>query len=280
VRNVGSRQIEFQEEEDSMGLAHGTIGWTDVAVPDMDAGQAFYGSLFGWDTDEGDGGESMPYRMFSLDGKAIAGMGPLSPEQAAAGQPPAWSSYIIVDDADATYAKAVELGATPLMEVMDVLDAGRMFFMIDPVGAAVGIWQSGYHDGGEVFNVPGAMTWNELMCRDVDAAKSFYSEVFGWGAETSDFGGVAYTVFSNEGRSNGGLMDMSAFMPDEVPAHWVTSFLVADCDATAALAVELGATLLQPPTDQGGVRSATVLDPFGASFSIIASSQTDGQPPR
>ncbi len=33
-----------------MGLAHGTIGWADVAVPDMTAGSAFYEGLFGWQT--------------------------------------------------------------------------------------------------------------------------------------------------------------------------------------------------------------------------------------
>jgi len=62
-----------------MGLAHGIHGWADVAVPDMDAGEAFYSAVFDWDARAGDGGESMPYTMFSADGKLVAGMGPLSP---------------------------------------------------------------------------------------------------------------------------------------------------------------------------------------------------------
>lgn len=263
-----------------MGLAHGTVGWADVAVPDMDAGAAFYGSVFGWTATDGDGGESMPYRMFAQDGKVVAGMGPLTPDMIEAGQPAVWSAYVIVDDADAVYARAVELGATPLMECMDIMDAGRMFFMIDPMGAAVGVWQSGSHDGADVFNVPGAMTWNELMCRDVETAKSFYSELLGWKPQTSEIDGISYTMFENAGRTNSGLMDMSGFMPDEVPAHWVTWFLVADCDATAAKVKEAGGSVISEPSDGGAGRTALVADPSGATFGIIATDQTDGQPPR
>jgi predicted enzyme related to lactoylglutathione lyase len=246
----------------------------------MDAGSAFYGEVFGWESDDGGGGESMPYRMFSLDGQVVAGMGPLSPDQADAGQPPVWSSYVIVDDADAVYAKAVELGATPLMECMDIMDAGRMFFMLDPLGAAVGVWQSGTHDGAQIFNVPNAMTWNELGCRDVDTAKSFYTKLLGWEAEDGDFDGFTYTVLRNGDRANGGLMDISGFMPDEVPAHWAAWFLVDDCDAAAARVTAAGGSILREPTTDSVGRSALVADPFGASFGIIATTQVDGQPPR
>ena len=137
-----------------MGLAHGIHGWTDVAVPDMEAGEAFYTSVFDWDARAGDGGESMPYTMFLADGKLVAGMGPLSPDQVDAGQPPAWSCYVIVDDVDAIHARAVELGATPLMEPMQIMDSGKMTFLLDPTGAAIGFWQSGTLDGAEVFNLP------------------------------------------------------------------------------------------------------------------------------
>ena len=262
-----------------MGLAHGTIGWADVAVPDTAAGAAFYGQLFGWEAVAGES-DSFPYSMFTLDGKVVAGMGELGAGQIEAGQPPAWSSYVIVDDVDATFAKAIELGATPIMEPMDVLDAGRMFFIIDPVGAAVGFWQSGTHDGAEVFNVPSAMTWNEIASRDLDGAVSFYSELLGWKADAMDFDGFAYTMFKVGDRSNAGAYDMSGMMPDEVPAHWLTWFVVDDCEASAATVAELGGSVIRPPeTSEMGV-SAVVSDPFGATFGIIAANQVDGQPPR
>jgi predicted enzyme related to lactoylglutathione lyase len=262
-----------------MGLAHGTIGWADVAVPDVDAGAAFYTQLFGWEVTAAES-DSFPYSMFTLDGKVVAGMGELGPEQIEAGQPPMWSSYVIVDDVDATFAKAVELGATPIMEPMDVMDAGRMFFIMDPVGAAVGFWQSGTHDGAEVFNVPNAMSWNEIASRNLDGAVAFYSELLGWDAETMDFDGFPYTMFKVSGRSNGGAYDMSGMMPDEVPAHWLAWFVVNGCEEASSTVAELGGSILRAPEASGMGVSAVVSDPFGATFGIIAANQVDGQPPR
>jgi predicted enzyme related to lactoylglutathione lyase len=86
-----------------MGLAHGTICRADVAVPEMAAGAAYYKGLFCWEVEAG-GSDSMPYSMFTKGGQAVAGMGSITAEQIKGGQPPAWSSYIIVDDADVTFA--------------------------------------------------------------------------------------------------------------------------------------------------------------------------------
>ena len=68
-----------------------------------------------------------------------------------------------------------------------------------------------------------------------------------------------------------GLMGPPPGMPDGVPAFWGVSFAVEDADATAALAVERGGTLLMEPMEREGVgRIATVTDPWGASFSVAA----------
>lgn len=63
---------------------------------------------------------------------------------------------------------------------MDVLDAGRMAFLVDPTGGFIGLWQAGRHHGAELVNEPGALVWNELRTRDVEAAAAFYGEVLGW----------------------------------------------------------------------------------------------------
>jgi len=207
-------------------------------------------------------------------------MGHLGPEQTEAGQPPVWSSYVIVDNVDDTYAAALELGATPIMEPMDILDSGRMCLIVDPVGATIGFWQSGAHDGAELFNVVGTMTWNEIASRDLDSAVSFYSKLLGWDAEAMDFDGFPYTMLKVGERSNGGAYDMSGIMPDEVPAHWLTWFVVDDCEAAAALVIGLGGSVVGAPESSGMGVSAVVADPFGATFGIIAAVQVDGQPPR
>ncbi len=70
------------------------------------------------------------------------------------GQPPVWSSYVTVDDADATAAKVREAGGTVIAEPMDVMDLGRMAIFMDPTGAAFGIWQPATMKGAELVNEP------------------------------------------------------------------------------------------------------------------------------
>jgi predicted enzyme related to lactoylglutathione lyase len=70
---------------------------------------------------------------------------------------------------------------------------------------------------------------------------------------------------------------MMAIQPEwgPVPPHWLAYFAVEDCDATASRAGHLGATLLTPPTDIPTIgRFATIRDPQGAAFAIIAMTST------
>ena len=56
----------------------------------------------------------------------------------------------------------------------------------------------------------------------------------------------------------------------ELPSHWMIYFSVADCDAAAAKATELGGSVKVPPTDIPPVgRFSVIQDPQGAVFSII-----------
>ncbi len=260
-----------------MGLAHGTFGWADLASPHPDTASAFYAAVLGWEARPVEG---MPYTMFYADGKNVAGMGEITEDIAAGGMPSVWTSYVIVDDVDRVHAKAIELGATPLMEVLEVGDTGRMSFVVDPVGAAIGFWESGTHDGAEIFNVPAAMTWNELQCFDVETAKSFYRELLGWETDTSDFGELEYTLVTNAGRSNAGMMDVTTMSPPGSPANWAVYFVTDDCDGAADRARAQGGSVLVGPMDSEVGRMATIADPFGAVFSVIDAKQVDGQPPR
>ncbi len=110
------------------------------------------------------------------NGKPVAGMMPLMQE----GQPPAWSSYVSVADAEATAARSRRPAARVIAEPMEVLDLGKMAVFADPSGAVFGIWQPGTFIGAELVNEPGALSWNELNTRDPEAAKAFYGAVFGW----------------------------------------------------------------------------------------------------
>ena len=73
----------------------------------MDKTVEFYGGLFGWDIPEPENAEQTGgYRVATSGGRSVAGVMPLMQE----GQPPVWSSYLSVEDADATVAKVKDAG--------------------------------------------------------------------------------------------------------------------------------------------------------------------------
>jgi hypothetical protein len=242
----------------------GTPCWIDLGTPDQDAAAEFYGALFGWSVEEDENAEQTGgYRVATLRGKAIGGVMKLMEE----GQPPAWSSYICVEDADATVAKAREAGGSVAVEPMDVLDYGRMAFLADPTGAMIGLWQPGRNVGAGLVGEPGAMTWSELNTRDPEAAKAFYGDVFGWSFEEKEYERGAYTIISNDDEGIGGV---SGRVQAEAPAHWLVYFAVEDLDSTLETARERGGEASAGPFDIAEVgRIAVIKDPWGAFFAVI-----------
>jgi predicted enzyme related to lactoylglutathione lyase len=67
-----------------------------------------------------------------------------------------------------------------------------------------------------------------------------------------------------------GMMAMPSQMPASVPSYWMPYFQVADCDATAARAGELGAKFMVGPQDIPSTgRFAILEDPQGAVFAVF-----------
>jgi uncharacterized protein len=247
--------------------APGTPCWVDLGTPDIEKAARFYSDLFGWDVPESENAEQTGgYRQAMLRGKPVAGMMPLMQE----GQPPAWSSYVSVEDADATVAKAKEAGGTVFAEPMDVMDLGRMAVFADPTGAVIGIWQPGAFAGAAIVGEPNAVVWNELNTRDPAAARPFYDAVFDWSFEEREFEVGTYTSIKSGEDSVGGMIDITGRAPDEVPAHWLVYFAVADVDATIAKATDAGGAVVLEPFDIAEVgRIAIVKDPFDAVFAVM-----------
>ena len=148
-------------------------------------------------------------------------------------------------------------------------EAGGYGIIQDPNGSFISVWQPNEHIGAEPVNEPGTFTWNELTTPDLAATRAFYTAVFGWGVDP-DAGADTATVFTV-----GGTMVWGAHVAgeDEFPA-WSIWFSVDDCDASAARAVELGASILMPPTDMDFGRGAVVADPHGAVIGIGVMSAT------
>jgi len=256
------------------GYEHGVPSWVDLGTTDVEAANAFYAGLFGWEYETQPTEMGMPYTMFAKDGKHVAGGGPLPPQLAEQGVPPFWNSYVNVTSVDDAVAAAEAAGGSVAMPAMDVMDAGRMAFVLDPTGAAIGFWQAGEHKGAQLVNAHGALVWNELMTDDVPAAKAFYAAVFGWEAHTDKMeGGPVYTSFKVGDSFVAGMMEKAPDM--QFPNYWNIYFQVDDVEAAAAKVTELGGSLMSPPFDTPVGRMAVASDPQGASFSIITMAQMD-----
>src|SRR5438132_1030391 len=166
-------------------VATNKFGWVDLSSSDPAAARAFYSKLFGWDAEVIDDPAAGGYGMFKLGGKEVGGVGPLQNPQ----QPTAWTAYVLVADADAAATKAKAAGGTVLAEPFDVLEEGRMAILADPGGAVFGLWQPKKHTGWEVERVPNSVCWVENDSRNIDAARRFYTDVFGWVAKDSGLPG-------------------------------------------------------------------------------------------
>ncbi|MBR7833652.1 VOC family protein [Actinospica durhamensis] len=115
--------------------------------------------------------------------------------------------------------------------------------------------------------LPGSPCWTQLSTSDVDAAKKFYGQLFGWGAETDprpEAGG--YTMFMLDESPVGAVAPL---MNPQQPVRWMLSFDTKDIDATTAAAKKAGAQVWMEPMDVMDVgRWALLSDPTGAAFSL------------
>jgi len=243
----------------------GTPCWVDVASADLDASVAFYNALFGWDvaTAAPDGGD---YRLFELGGKTVGGIRPAHDPAAL----PLWRAYVSVDDVDATAQAVRAAGGHVLVEPFAVRDRARLALCADGAGATFGVWQAGARQGAQLCIEPGTFCWIELACRDGDAAKTFYGDVFGWKGTTTALEGTSYSEFAAGASSVAGMILMTDQWPPDLPAHWMVYFAVEDCDVVADHVQRLGGRVAVPPTDIEPGRFAVVNDPQGNTFSIIA----------
>ena len=242
--------------------------WFELGTTHQAAAKQFYTQLFGWSVQDFPMGPTEFYTMFKLKDRDVGAAYGLGPKMIEQGIPPHWNVYFAVTSVDEAAAKVSELGGTVVQPPFDVMDVGRMSICKDPGGAIFSVWQEKRHTGAGIIAEENAVCWSELASWDVPTVQKFYAALFGW--DTKGSAGMAtYIEFSAGGMPRGGLLPMDEQWKG-VPSHWGIYFLVADCDAVADKAKELGAIVRYGPFDAPGVgRMAMIADPQGAGFSII-----------
>ncbi len=120
-------------------------------------------------------------------------------------------------------------------------------------------------------HAPGTFNWPELATNDQDAAKKFYSSLFGWQIKDQDMGpGGVYTIFMREGVDVAALYTLQPDMvKNGVPPNWAAYVTVENADEAAAKAKTLGGTVVMEPLDvmEHG-RLSVITDPQGATFCV------------
>lgn len=250
----------------------GNFCWVEALLEDPDRGKGFYGELFGWAS------QAVPsplgtYNMMHIGGKFVAGLGKLVEQAKKMGAPPHWLNHVAVTSAAEATEKAKGLGAKVLLAPHDV-GPGTMAIIQDPTGGVLSLWATKEPMGAFLWGETNSLCWVELSTTDADAATKFYVGLFGWKAESMPMGDFNYTVLKNGEMMVGGLMPQQKAMAG-APSMWTSYFAVADCDATAKKAGQLGGTVMVPPMDIPNVgRFSVITDPQGAAFAVIKNAGT------
>jgi uncharacterized protein len=114
------------------------FGWAELNARGIDRAIPFYTSVFGWTTKTSPMGDGQPpYTEFQIDGNSIAGGWEMNPSMPA-GVPSYWQVYFNVDDVDAAFRRALELGAHEMLAPQD-FPGGRFAIVSDPQGASIGL---------------------------------------------------------------------------------------------------------------------------------------------
>lgn len=221
----------------------------DVQLPDVAAGQRFYGELFGWTFEEAPGGSVWALR----DGKPVAGLARKTDGR----MPTVWTVYFATPDIESLADRIWAAGGQVVTAPVPVAELGMSALVTDPEGAVFALWEPGSHQGFGARHRPGTFAWAELYARDTEAANTFYGGLF----HDALFGPGAHPDF--------GRASVADVFPAEMPPHFLVHFQVEDCEAVLGTVGRLGGRIQAPPFETSYGKVAVVTDNQGASFAVL-----------
>jgi hypothetical protein len=277
MSDVQTAPAAQQEGRDGRNPA-GDFIWYELMTPDPDGAKAFYDAVVGWDIEPQPAGE-MDYRMIRRsDGGNAGGVLRITDEMRQHGARPTWLGYLNVADVDAKVASIEAAGGKTLMGATDIPHVGRIAMVADPQGAPFYVMKpippaDQPNARSDVFSPTAVQrcAWNELVTTDLDAARRFYPEQFGWGlGDTMPMGPMGdYQFILQDGQMIGAMFAP----PDRQPA-WRFCFRVESLDRSIeAIRSGGGEVLFGPVEVPGGGMIVQATDPQGAFFMLIEGGQ-------
>ncbi|MCF1592203.1 VOC family protein [Streptomyces muensis] len=161
--------------------------WMDLKTRDLPGTAAFFAEALGWRfaVDEEDWRKATKV---ATGGHFIGGVSDLANPVYPSGTPAHVAYYLAVDDVDRRTEAATKLGARVVVAPFDAGDQGRMATLVDPMGAAVSLWQpcrfTGWTFPPHLAGAPHRMV---LTCDQPDEARHFYRQAMGTPPECADF---------------------------------------------------------------------------------------------
>lgn len=253
----------------------GDFIWYELMTSDPDGAKAFYDAVVGWTIDPQ---SNFPngYRMIGRsDGKFAGGVLPLNEEMRQHGARPTWLGYINVADVDEAAGSIERAGGKTQMPPTDIPNVGRIAMVTDPQGAPFYLMKpippaDDPNARSDVFSPDSdqRVGWNELQTSDVEKARRFYGEQFGW--ESGDFMDMGemgqYRFFDHHGLRLGALFNSN----DGQPSRFRFYIRVPSISAAKQVAEQKGGTIHmgphQVPTGDWIVIGS---DPQGAEFALV-----------
>ncbi|MCD6072962.1 MAG: cfp30B [Microvirga sp.] len=112
----------------------------DLAATDAARAIEFYTGLFGWSA-QSQAANAGVFVRISHGGGVIGSLYQVNRSMLKAGVVSHWTPYVRVDDADAASRRAAALGGVVAVEPFAVDAMARIALIVDPVGAAFGLWE-------------------------------------------------------------------------------------------------------------------------------------------
>ncbi|MFO7904589.1 MAG: VOC family protein [Pirellulaceae bacterium] len=116
----------------------------------------------------------------------------------------------------------------------------------------------------------GQFCWIDLAARDMEAAREFYHQLFGWESPDGETQGTSYLHFALDGKRVAGMRGMSAEMLNQdQPSCWNSYINVDDISAACARVSELGGKVVEPEVEVPGAGTrALIQDPTGGQVGL------------
>ena len=115
----------------------------------------------------------------------------------------------------------------------------------------------------------GKFCWSELVTADVDAAKKFYADSFGWKFTDHKMDNGTYLMITTGDKEFAGIWEIPPEKQDQIPPHWKTYILVDNLKQSLEKVQKNGASIKVHITKAGDFgQFAIIVDPTGAHVAL------------